>query len=92
MSLAKLGNTTGRFTRIGAGKSQLANVLFFNGSPSETLSSRAYRRGILGNSKKWKAYANFIDKIFYMLIKEENHCKNSYTICKAFCEAFLKEY
>lgn len=91
MSLAKLGNSSGRFTRIGVCITQLANVIFFNGLASETISSRAYRRGILGNSKRWKAYAKFIDRLFYLIKKEENHCQNSYNICKAFCEEFLKE-
>jgi len=86
MSLAKLGNPTNRFTRIGAGLSQLLNVILFNGTPSETISSRVYRRGILQGSNRWILYSKVINTIFFW---QDDHCRSSYEISVLFCSHFL---
>lgn len=64
MSLSKFGSPSNRFTRIGSGLSQLANVVFMSGHPSETISSRAYRRGTLHGSRRWQVYMAVIDRLF----------------------------
>ena len=85
---SKFGSTSNKITRVGSGSSQLLNVFGFGGHPGETLSSRSYRRGVLHGNKKWNAYRKFVDTLFFW---EEDHCKNSYELCKSFAEEFLRQ-
>lgn len=53
--------------KVGDALSQLANVVFLNGHPNESLSGRAYRTG-----SKWQ---KVIDTVLWF---DKDHCKNSH--------------
>ena len=46
------------------------------GNPDETLSSYAHRMRTL--KKPWGFLADFIDQLFNLLFRQENHCYKSY--------------
>jgi hypothetical protein len=58
---------------------QLVNTLFW-GYPNETLSSRAWRRGILDGNRWWRYFHFYIDWLFAWV--DEHHCELSYIYCK----------
>lgn len=55
--------------------SQLANVVLLGGHPDETISGRAYRRGVLCEDPAWAKARERIDWIF---VWEKNHCRKSH--------------
>ncbi len=66
----------GYFENIAIWLDQGANVIFRRGSPDETLSSRAFReRGARGKRRRFR---RFIDRLFFILIRERNHCWKAY--------------
>ena len=52
--------------------SQLLNVVFFDGSPDETVSGRAWREG--QTNPKWQKRRQLIDRLF----RDPLHCKYSH--------------
>ena len=59
-------------TRVGAWLSQGLNCIFFNGSPDQTISARAY---LNRNNKYWYLAYLGINALFFW---QENHCKESH--------------
>jgi hypothetical protein len=89
MSTGKAGSKACWLYRLAAAISQIGNVIIFNGSPDETISGRAYRRGVLENSHKWKIYYNIVNKIFFF---QDDHCKTSHEEDVNFAKYILKYY
>ena len=52
--------------------SQMLNVVFFDGSPDETISGRAWREG--RTDPKWRKRQLLIDRLF----RDKLHCKYSH--------------
>lgn len=84
----KFGAQTSRLSRLGSALSQLANVLVCNGNPNETISSRAYRQGVLGGNRKWNAYRKFVDALFFW---QRDHCRVSHESDVEFAVELLKK-
>ena len=74
MTLSLLFGTGTRGWKIAVAKDQLGNVSA-GGHEDETFSSRCWRmRGVT----KYDVMREFIDWVFLVFAKEEDHCKNSY--------------
>lgn len=71
----RLGQSGGWFSRFSAFCSQLINLVFFNGSPDETVSGRCYRQGTLQGMGRWDKGRKVINTIFFW---ELNHCYKSH--------------
>lgn len=59
---------------VGIAADQLVNAVL-GGLPSETLSVRAYRLGVLGGDTRWRRVVWFINKLFWW---QKNHCRGAY--------------
>lgn len=62
-------------SKVATALSQFVNAVILNGDPDESISGRAYRRGTIGGSKKWKAIMRVIDALFFF---DPDHCCNSF--------------
>ena len=54
--------------RVGHALSVLANVVFLNGKPNESVSARCYREG-------WEKAEEALDDLFWF---DKNHCYNAH--------------
>ena len=59
---------------VGIAADQLINAVL-GGRPSETLSVRAYRLGVLDGRTGWRRVVWFINKLFWW---QRNHCRGAY--------------
>ena len=59
---------------VGIAADQLINAVL-GGRPSETLSVRAYRLGVLDGRTGWRRVVWFINKLFFW---QRNHCRGAY--------------
>ena len=59
---------------VGIAADQLINAVL-GGLPSETLSVRAYRLGVLDGRTGWRRVVWFINKLFWW---QKNHCRGAY--------------
>ena len=59
---------------VGIATDQLINAVL-GGRPSETLSVRAYRLGVLDGRTGWRRVVWFINKLFWW---QKNHCRGAY--------------
>ena len=59
---------------VGIAADQLINAVL-GGRPSETLSVRAYRLGVLDGRRGWRRVVWFINKLFWW---QRNHCRGAY--------------
>lgn len=59
---------------VGIAADQLINAVL-GGRPSETLSVRAYRLGVLGGDTRWRRVVWIINKLFWW---QKNHCRGAY--------------
>lgn len=59
---------------VGIAADQLINAVL-GGQPSETLSVRAYRLGVLDGRRGWRRVVWFINKLFWW---QKNHCRGAY--------------
>ena len=59
---------------VGIAADQLINAVL-GGRPSETLSVRAYRLGVLDGRTGWRSVVWFINKLFWW---QKNHCRGAY--------------
>ena len=59
---------------VGIAADQLINAVL-GGRPSETLSVRAYRLGVLDGRRGWRHIVWFINKLFWW---QRNHCRGAY--------------
>ena len=59
---------------VGIAADQLINAVL-GGRPSETLSVRAYRLGVLDGRRGWRRVVWFINKLFWW---QKNHCRGAY--------------
>ncbi len=59
---------------VGIAADQLINAVL-GGRPSETLSVRAYRLGVLGGDTRWRRVVWVINKLFFW---QRNHCRGAY--------------
>ncbi|WP_283120072.1 hypothetical protein [Neisseria elongata] len=59
---------------VGIATDQLINAVL-GGRPSETLSVRAYRLGVLDGRRGWRRVVWFINKLFWW---QRNHCRGAY--------------
>ena len=69
---------TSRLSRLAALVSQAANVLLFNGSADETISGRAWREGDLRGDPVWHHRRLLIDRLFWTLARQPDHCRESH--------------
>lgn len=67
-----------RLSRLAALASQTANVILFNGSADETISGRAWREGELGGDPVWHRRRLLIDRLFWTLLRQPDHCRGSH--------------
>jgi len=75
--LARLGQNRSRLSRLASVGSQFLNVLIFNGHPSESISGKAYRLGVIeGWPWQYKAM-KLIDLLFFW---ENQHCKRAHLL------------
>jgi len=88
MSLAQFGQDRGRLSRLGSVSSQFLNVLLFNGHPSESISGRAYRRGVGDGSPRWRRIARAVDTLFFW---EDDHCRSAHLLDIAFAQYVVEE-
>ena len=58
---------------VGIAADQLINAVL-GGRPSETLSVRAYRLGVLDGRTGWRRVVWFINKLFFW---QRNHCRGA---------------
>ena len=59
---------------VGIAADQLINAVL-GGRPSETLSVRAYRLGVLDGRRGWRRVVWLINKLFWW---QRNHCRGAY--------------
>ena len=59
---------------VGIAADQLINAVL-GGRPSETLSVRAYRLGVLDGRIGWRSVVWFINTLFWW---QKNHCRGAY--------------
>ena len=59
---------------VGIAADQLINAVL-GGRPSETLSVRAYRLGVLDGRTGWRSVVWFINTLFWW---QKNHCRGAY--------------
>lgn len=59
---------------VGIAADQMLNAVL-GGLPSETLSVRAYRLGVLGGDTRWRRVVLVINKLFFW---QRNHCRGAY--------------
>ena len=59
---------------VGIAAEQLINAVL-SGRPSETLSVRAYRLGVLDGRTGWRSVVWFINTLFWW---QKNHCRGAY--------------
>ena len=59
---------------VGIAADQLINAVL-GGRPSETLSVRAYRLGVLDGRTSWRRVVWIINKLFFW---QRNHCRGAY--------------
>ena len=59
---------------VGIAADQLINAVL-GGRPSETLSVRAYRLGVLDGRTGWRRVVWFINTLFWW---QKNHCRGAY--------------
>lgn len=85
----RLGRKGNHLARFAALLSQAANLLFLNGSPSETISGRCYRQGVIQNSPSWLKAKKAIDAVFFW---QEGHCLTSHTQDKLAAESLRDIY
>ena len=76
-----MDKSTGRLKAVAAyaksvciAADQLINAVL-GGRPSETLSVRAYRLGVLDGRTGWRRVVWFINKLFWW---QKNHCRGAY--------------
>ena len=76
-----MDKSTGRLKAVAAyaksvciAADQLINAVL-GGRPSETLSVRAYRLGVLDGRTGWRRVVWFINKLFFW---QRNHCRGAY--------------
>ena len=87
MILARLGSTSSRLHRIGVVGSQFINVVLFDGHPSESVSGRSYRRGVIEGSPRWARAARIIDALFFW---EREHCAHAHIADLAFARRMIE--
>lgn len=68
----------GRLLRLAALASQTANVLLCDGEADETISGRAWREGELGGDPVWRRRRELIDRVFWVLLGQRDHCRQSH--------------
>jgi hypothetical protein len=66
--------------RVGHALSVLANVVFLNGKPNESVSARCYREG-------WEKAEEALDDLFWF---DKNHCYNSHINERVWAREILK--
>lgn len=66
--------------------SSFLNVLFLRGHPSETISGRCYREGILLNKSNWSMGYKIVNTIFFW---ETDHCKGAHDQDVEFAKTLL---
>lgn len=74
--------------KIGSLMSQLANVMFFNGHPNESISGRSARITLVEKKKHWfwnRMYV-FVNRLFFL---QENHCLDAHLNERVWCRAVL---
>lgn len=74
--------------RVGTSLSQLINTILLNGDPDESVSSRAYRKGILGGDGKWLVAVKIIDTLFFL---ESSHCRASHELSVKTAQHYLSK-
>lgn len=67
-----------RLLRLAALVSQAANVVLFDGYADETISGRAWREGELGGDPVWHRRRVLIDRLFWTLLWQAHHCRESH--------------
>lgn len=82
----KAGATGNLFFRFCALLSQAINLIFFNGSPDETLSARSYRLGDIQGRPEWIRRRKKIDRLFWF---QPDHCRTSHEEDVAFARVIL---
>lgn len=78
-----------RLLRLAALASQAVNVIIANGSPDETVSGRAYRRGSLGGDPGWLRVKIIIDKVFFF---QKEHCRKSHEMDVSFAKMIMRAH
>lgn len=78
-----------RWLRLAQWGSAGLNVIFFNGSPDETISGRAYRQGVLQGNARWARARRIIDRLFWF---DPDHCRKSHAADRAFARAILAQH
>lgn len=64
-----------RLSRLATIVSQGANVLLFDGNPDESISARAYRKGVVEGEAGWARARRWIDRLFWW---EPDHCQRAH--------------
>ena len=73
-STGRLKTAAAYANSVGIAADQLINAVL-GGQPSETLSVRAYRLGVLDGRRGWRRVVWFINKLFWW---QKNHCRGAY--------------
>lgn len=87
MSAARLGASGRKTGRLCAWLSAGINVVFYGGSPDETLSGRSYRMGDILGDTEWLARRKKIDRLFFW---QADHCRASHAEDVAFARSILE--
>ena len=66
--------------------SQTANVLLFDGHEDQTISSCCYERR---NDPRWSKGYKFLNILFFLLIGQDDHCRDSWLRNKIRAEELL---
>jgi hypothetical protein len=64
-----------RLCRLATLASQTLNVLLFDGNPDESVSARAYRKGVVEGDPVWARARRWIDRVFWW---EPDHCHKAH--------------
>ena len=83
-----INERTGKLLKLATLISQTINVIFYNGSPDETLSGRAYREGVLLSDPKWLRRKKWIDRLFFF---QKEHCWKSHFLDILFAIDIIKQ-
>lgn len=76
------------FKRLWAACSQLTNVVWFNGSPNETVSARCYRQGVLNGNPGWYRLYLIVNALAFW---QSNHCRGAYHTDVLFARAVMEQ-
>lgn len=77
------------FLRLAAWLSQGLHCLVLGGSHDMTLSARCYvEYRLLGNSR-WRLAHDTINKLFWVLLRQEEHCQSSFRADEEFARCIL---